>query len=121
MMHSLARMLPHNISVVSMQRVPPDFHARYTAQRKVYHYYVHVGNKVDPFTRWHKGTVLGPLDHAAMREAALMLVGQHDYTHFASSGNPDPSPIKTIYRLEVLQDTDGYVFQVEGSGFMYKM
>ena len=50
-----------------------------------------------------------------------MLVGQHDYTHFASSGNPDPSPIKTIYRLEVLQDTDGYVFQVEGSGFMYKM
>lgn len=73
MMHSLARMLPHNISVVSMQRVPPDFHARYTAQRKVYHYYVHVGNKVDPFTRWHKGTVLAPLHHAAMRYALHLL------------------------------------------------
>ena len=50
-----------------------------------------------------------------------MFVGQHDYTHFASQGNPDPISIKTIHRFDVLQDTDGFVFQVEGSGFMYKM
>ncbi|KAL3141334.1 hypothetical protein ABBQ32_004918 [Trebouxia sp. C0010 RCD-2024] len=72
MMHSLARMLPDSISVLSMQRVPPDFHARYTAQRKVYHYCLHVGNKVDPFTRWHRGTVLGPIDLTVMRTAAML-------------------------------------------------
>ncbi|KAL3161932.1 hypothetical protein ABBQ38_009014 [Trebouxia sp. C0009 RCD-2024] len=121
MMHSLARMLPDSISVLSMQRVPPDFHARYTAQRKTYHYYLHVGNKVDPFTRWHRGTVLGPVDLTVMRQTAETLVGQYDYTHFASLGNPDPNPIKTIHRFDILRDTDGYVFQVEGSGFMYKM
>ena len=76
MMHSLARMLPDSISVLSIQRVPPDFHARYTAQRKVYHYYVRIGNKVDPFTRWHRGTVLGPIHLTAMRYA-LQLV--HTY------------------------------------------
>ena len=73
MMHSLARMLPDSISVLSMQRVPPDFHARYTAQRKVYHYYLHVGPKVDPFTRWHRGTVVGPIDPTAMRYALQVL------------------------------------------------
>lgn len=55
------------------------------------------------------------------RQAAELLVGQHDFTHFASQGNPDPNPVKTIYRFDVLQDADGYVFQVEGSGFLYKM
>ena len=50
-----------------------------------------------------------------------MLVGQHDFTHFASQGNPDPNPVKTIHRFDVLQDANGYVFQVEGSGFLYKM
>lgn len=76
MMHSLARMLPDSISVLSMQRVPPDFHARYTAQRKVYHYHLHVGHKVDPFTRWHRGTVLGPIDLPAMRYALQLLHAQ---------------------------------------------
>ena len=50
-----------------------------------------------------------------------MFVGQHDFTHFASQGNPDPNPVKTIYRFDVLPDANGYVFQVEGSGFLYKM
>ena len=69
-------MLPDSISVLSIQRVPPDFHARYTAQKKVYHYYVHIGNKVDPFTRWHRGTVLGPLNLTAMRYALQWLHAQ---------------------------------------------
>lgn len=76
MMHSLTRMLPDSISVRSIQRVPPDFHARYTAQKKVYHYYAHIGNKVDPFTRWHRGTVLGPIDLTAMRFALQLLHAQ---------------------------------------------
>ena len=58
---------------------------------------------------------------AKCRQGAELLVGKHDFTHFASQGNPDPNPIKTIYRFDVLPDADGYVFQVEGSGFMYKM
>ena len=67
MMQSLARMLPDDISVLSMQRVPPDFHARFTAQGKVYHYHVTVAPKVDPFTRAYSGRVTGPLDLERMR------------------------------------------------------
>ena len=69
MMQSLARMLPDDISVLNMQRVPPDFHARFTAQSKVYHYHVTVAPKVDPFTRAYSGRVTGPLDLDYMRRA----------------------------------------------------
>lgn len=55
------------------------------------------------------------------RQAAKLFIGQHDFTHFANVGNPDPSPVKTIRRFEVLPSDTGFVFQVEGSGFMYKM
>ena len=67
MMHSLARMLPDDVSVLSMQRVPPDFHARFTAMGKVYHYHLTVAPKPDPFRRWYTGRVQGPVDFALMR------------------------------------------------------
>lgn len=121
MMTSLARMLPDDVSVLSMQRVPPDFHARFTNYGKVYHYHATVASKVDPFTRLYSGRVQGPLNLALMRQAAKLFIGQHDFTHFANVGNPDPSPVKTIRRFEVLPSDTGFVFQVEGSGFMYKM
>lgn len=121
MMHSLTRMLPHDVSVLSMQRVPPDFHARFSAMGKVYHYHLTVAPKVDPFTRWYSGRVQSPVDLTLMRQAAFLFIGQHDFTHFANSGNPDPNPVKTIRCFDILPNEHGFVFQVEGSGFMYKM
>lgn len=67
MMFSLTRMLPDSIKVLSLQRVPPDFHARYSALSKVYHYYVMVGTKVDPFTRWYRGRVKEPVSLPLMQ------------------------------------------------------
>ncbi len=67
MMHSLTRMLPDDVSVLSMQRVPPDFHARFTAMGKVYHYHLIVAPKVDPFTRWYSGRVQSPVNLSLMR------------------------------------------------------
>ncbi len=55
------------------------------------------------------------------RQAADLFIGQHDFTHFANLGNPDPNPVKTIRRFDILPNEYGFVFQVEGSGFMYKM
>ena len=48
-------------------------------------------------------------------------MGRHDFTHFANIGEANYNPLKTITRLDVLADEHGYVFQVEGSGFLYKM
>ncbi|DBA69831.1 TPA: hypothetical protein ACH3X2_012548 [Trebouxia sp. C0005] len=121
MMHSLTRMLPDDVSVRSMQRVPPDFHARFTAMSKVYHYHLTVAAKVDPFTRWYSGRVQSPVDLSLMRQAADLFIGQHDFTHFANLGNPDPNPVKTIRRFDILPNEHGFVFQVEGNGFLYKM
>ena len=67
MMFSLTRMLPDSIKVLSLERVPPDFHARYSALSKTYHYYVMVGKKVDPFTRWYRGRVQEPVNLPLMR------------------------------------------------------
>ena len=67
MMFSLTRMLPDSVKVLSLQRVPIDFHARYSALSKVYHYYVMVGTKVDPFTRWYRGRIKEHVDLPLMQ------------------------------------------------------
>ena len=55
------------------------------------------------------------------RQAAQQFIGQHDFSHFANVGNPDPNPMKTVKRVDILPTETGFVFQVEGGGFMYKM
>lgn len=67
MMFSLTRMLPDSIKVLSLERVSPDFHARYSALSKTYHYYVMVGKKVDPFTRWYRGRLQEPVNLQLMQ------------------------------------------------------
>ena len=57
----------------------------------------------------------------ADREAAQLFVGKHDFTHFANVSEANQNPVKTITRFDVIVDDDGYVFQVEGHGFLYKM
>lgn len=48
-------------------------------------------------------------------------MGKHDFTHFANVSEANQNPVKTITRFDVIVDDDGYVFQVEGHGFLYKM
>ena len=48
-------------------------------------------------------------------------MGRHDFTHFANVTEAHQSPLKTITRFDVLLDEHGFEFQVEGSGFLYKM
>jgi tRNA pseudouridine38-40 synthase len=107
--------------VLSIDEVSPDFHARFSARSKTYRYQIRHGIVADPFERafvWHMPERLNVI---AMRAAAGVLVGTHDFAAFQSAGSGVPDTVRTLTRSEI-SDADGRLtYEVAGDGFLRHM
>lgn len=113
--------LPAPIQVSQVRVAAPDFHARFSAKGKRYVYHVHCGD-ADPFTRPYCWPVHRPLDLAAMRTAAKVLQGRHDFRAFTAVNGPErEDTVRELRRLEVTQRGRAIRITGEAGGFLYKM
>ncbi len=121
---SLNGILPEDIRILRIENVPDAFHARYSALSKEYHYHIHLDWALDPFKRLYAYHHPYPLDLTLMEKAASSFLGTHDFTSFAneaSKGSAAKNPIRTITRLQLIQESGGFRLEFEGDGFLYKM
>lgn len=113
--------LPPAIQIRSVRVVAPEFHARFQAKGKRYVYHLHLGD-ADPFTRPYCWVLLRPIDLAAMRAAAAVLCGRHDFRGFtALNGLEREDTVRELQRLEVVQRGRRVRIVAESAGFLYKM
>ena len=114
--------LPPTIRVVRSCKVASDFHARFSAKGKVYRYLVRNKPVLPPheFGRvWH---VPHALDIGALRRAAGVLTGRHDFAAFsANRSKAVRETVRTIRKIALSCRTDLIVLTFEGDGFLYKM
>jgi tRNA pseudouridine38-40 synthase len=92
---------PHPISVLGVEQVADDWHARFSCVGRRYLYRIlnrRAPPALDAGKVWH---IAAPLDIDAMREGATHLVGRHDFTTFRSAHCQSDSPVKTLDSLEV--------------------
>ncbi|EPD49553.1 tRNA pseudouridine(38-40) synthase TruA [Paenisporosarcina sp. FSL H8-0542] len=115
--------LPGDIRVVSVEEVSSDFHARYGTSGKVYRYKWGLGDVESPFKRHYVVYMPGiNPDIERMREAAQAFLGTHDFTSFCSARTEVVDRVRTIKRLELLENEHGELHMIiEGDGFLYNM
>lgn len=121
---SLNSLLPQDIRVLKTELVHEKFHAQYSPVGKIYHYHVHLGPVSDPFKRLYSLHLKEKIDLNLLRQAAKMFLGKHDFTAFANQshlGSAARDPIRTIIRLDVIEEQGGVRLEFEGDGFLYKM
>jgi len=122
LLRALNANLPEDIRVMRVQEVGAKFHARFSAKGKGYRYQIDCGAVADPFQRgyaWHHPR---PLNLGAMRTAARLLKGRHDFS--ALSANPMravESTVRTISKLSVTKQGSLITVAVSADGFLYKM
>lgn len=119
---ALNRALPGDVRVLKAAVAPEDFHARYSAKEKTYRYQVYCDEVMDPFQRRWALHWPRPLDVAAMRRAARVLVGRHDFAAF--SANPQreqETTVRTLKRLAVARRGAVVTITATADGFLYKM
>jgi tRNA pseudouridine38-40 synthase len=118
---ALNSLLPDDISVREVQKVPPNFHARFNATAKEYRYKVNRSQERNVFQRYYTYHYPYPLDYVEMKEAIKYLVGTHDFTSFCSAKTEVEDKVRTIYEIEFFEEQDQLIFRFVGNGFLYNM
>ncbi len=114
--------LPPDIRVRSAEEVAASFHARFSATSKSYRYRLWNADVLDPFERAYAWHVPGPLDVAAMIDAARVLVGRHDFAAFQTVGGATGPTERTIAQSSLVAAERGLVtYEVTGDGFLRHM
>jgi tRNA pseudouridine38-40 synthase len=89
--------LPASVRVVAAEHVSDAFHARFHAVAKTYRYRIWNADVLSPFERCYAWHVIGRLDLDAMRKAARLIEGPHDFAAFQASGSSTRSTEREIY------------------------
>lgn len=117
---SMNGVLNQSIRVISAEHVSDDFHARYSAKSKTYHYYFHIGIPEDTVFDYQTVTYLSweDIDIAKMKKAIKALEGKHDFTSFCRV-DEHRNPNKEIFHTELVEISENrYCMVFHGTGFL---
>jgi tRNA pseudouridine38-40 synthase len=113
--------LPKDISVSWAGGVSTDFHARFSATSRRYHYVIYN----HPIRPAHFSSELSwchhPLDASSMHLAAQCLVGEHDFTSFRAIGCQSRTPFRFLEFVNVTRYGHIIIIDIKGNAFLHHM
>ncbi|HEV7477886.1 MAG TPA: tRNA pseudouridine(38-40) synthase TruA [Burkholderiales bacterium] len=114
-------LLPDTVAVLWSQPVADEFHARFGAFARTYRYEL-LNRAVRPaLAATRVGWFHLPLDAERMREAAALLVGEHDFSAFRSAECQAKSPVRTLHSLEIERHGERIDFVLRANAFLHHM
>lgn len=114
---------PHPVAVTACALAPPDWHARFSAVERRYHFRLICRRAPLTFDRGLAWRVPFELDLAQMQAGAARLLGRHDFTTFRSSICQAESPVRTLDQLDVTEHSTAagqeFHFHVRARSFLH--
>ncbi len=118
-MKGLNRLLPHDIVILSCERVKDDFHARFNTKSKVYNYRILNQPLPSAILRKYVWHISKELHVGAMRTAIEHIKGKHDFSAFEGSGSPRSHSIRNMIKAQIADNKEGLlVVELEADGFL---
>ncbi|MGN7678715.1 MAG: tRNA pseudouridine(38-40) synthase TruA [Anaplasma sp.] len=108
------------VSVLSLEGVEEDFHARFSARKR--HYTYKIENREAPpclerMRVWH---VPKKLDVSLMAEAAGYMVGKRDFASFRSKDCQAKSSVRTIDKIDCVREGSSVLVHVAAQSFLHR-
>jgi tRNA pseudouridine38-40 synthase len=118
--YKLNKMLPPDISIMEMQEVSADFHARFDAQSRTYRYFIHAKKNSFKYEQSYYLPIFIDID--TMNQAANLLLGQKDFTSFSKLHTDAKTNICTITKAEWVRVNDyEFYFEITADRFLRNM
>jgi tRNA pseudouridine38-40 synthase len=113
-------LLPLPVSLLRVEKVSSEFHARFSATAR--HYVYRIVNRRAPLTigngfAWH---IKRKINSDFMAESARYLVGEHDFSTFRDAECQAESPVRTIDRFDVIQAGEVIECHVSAQSFLHR-
>jgi len=120
--YSLNQMLPKTIRIGAIQEEEESFHPTLDVIGKEYHYFVTLSPIQSPFDRHFSWHFFYPIDLKRMQQAATFFIGNRDFAAFCNvNDSPAKSTVRTLTRIDMIEEGERLRFEVEGEHFLYKM
>lgn len=116
--YKLNKMLPESIVIYAIQQVSMDFHARFSATNRTYHYFIHT--KKNPFIKESYYLPL-ELDLEQMNVASQDLIGKQDFTSLSKLHTDVKTNICTVSKAEWTKTASGVRFEISADRFLRNM
>lgn len=118
--------LPSSIAVRWACEVNPvvsdeQFHARFSAQSRTYHYLLYNHPVASPLLAGKAGWVFRPLDIEPMLAASACLLGAHDFSAFRAAECQAKSPVRTMHRIDIVRRGDLITISLTANAFLHHM
>lgn len=118
--YKLNRILPKDISVSKVMAVSTDMHARFSAVKRTYHYYIHLHK--DPFHRFYSCELHYELDFGLMNEGAAYLLECSDFAAFCKVHTDVKTTICKVTEARWIDDGGGcWHFVISADRFLRNM
>jgi tRNA pseudouridine38-40 synthase len=114
-------LLPDDVRVHWAGRMPAGFHARKQAAGKEYRYLLSAEPVIDALELPYRVPLPRDVDLDLVRRALPRLLGEHDFSAFASSGGAHRQARRTLYRAELTGRGPRFELRFAGSGFLRGM
>jgi len=115
------RYLPDDICVNEVKKAGERFHSRYNALGKTYRYTCYIGDTKPVFDRKYVYILDKKPDIEAMKKAAEILKGEHDFAGFCSNPRMKKSTVRKVDMIDIVQKGDYLTFTYHGTGFLQYM
>jgi len=114
-------LLPDAVAVLWSKEMPDDFHARYSALSRTYRYRLLNRPQRPALDATRVGWLHLPLNVDSMKQAALLLLGEHDFSAFRSSECQARTPVRTLHALHIERQGERIDFVLRANAFLHHM
>lgn len=116
---ALNALMPRDVRVLDAALAAPDFHARYDARIRIYHYYLRP--PPDPLGGRFNWTLDYRPSLERLNAMASRIVGTHDFTAFAAVGDSSSSMVRKLFSSVFFVQGPHLVYRIAGTAFLWRM
>lgn len=111
--------LPEDIALLTLEPADPRFHARHWASYRQYVY--RISRRPSVFERRYAHVVTHSLDLKAMKAAAELMQGMHDFSSYSGKPAKETSTRVLLESITITESHDLILIRVRGSHFLWNM
>jgi tRNA pseudouridine38-40 synthase len=113
--------LPLDVAVRKIQETTAEFHPRFDAVQRTYHYQIHCDAARDPLRERYYWRVWPAVDENLLVQAAQLLTGTYDFAAFGAPPRSGGSTVRMVYKASWKPQAGGLLFEISANAYLYHM
>ena len=118
---ALNGIMPDDVSVSNAYIVEKNFHSRFSAISREYHYKIYNSPFQSPFMRYSAMWVNEPLSVKYISDGLKSIEGEHDFAAFCKKKSANENTIRRIIKTSAFQQDEEIVLKIRGNAFLHNM